>query len=134
MPKSHLPTAELRVLLVDDSQMILTMMSNLLAQFGFRNVTSVDSVKGAIDRIPLLDKFPFDLVFLDFYLRDGSGLEVLKAIRLKEKELPIIMLTQEHEAKTVVEIIAEGASDYIVKPFTEELVLKKLEHAIGRTL
>ena len=134
MQKPYSPTQDLRILVVDDAAMILTMVTNLLASIGFRQITTADSVKSALEKFPRLEKCPFDAILLDLYLRDGTGINVIKAVRARDKDVPIIMLTQEDEAKKVVDIIAQGATDYIVKPFTEDLLIKKLERAFGRPL
>ena len=133
MPK-YRDLSDVSILVVDDTPTILTMVSTLLLSLGVKKVTTADSVHSAREKIPLLTRCPFDLILLDRYLGEESGLELLKNIRQVNKEVAVIMLTQEDEAPKVIEAISLGASDYIVKPFTGDVLVKKLEKALGFTI
>ncbi|MCO6430818.1 MAG: response regulator [Deltaproteobacteria bacterium] len=120
------------VLVVDDTPMVLTMMSSLLLGAGIRHVVTANCIQSALDKLPLLDKCPFNAVFLDRYLGQECGHEVLKVIVARYKaSVPVIMLTKEDAANKIIESINLGARDYIVKPFNEETVITKLEQVLG---
>lgn len=115
-----------RILVVDDSKSTLIYVSNLLLAQGFGWVETADSAEQALKVVRGLDGTHFDLVLLDRYIGDDSGIDVLKKIRSFDKEVVIIMITQEDSSPKVMEAIAAGANDYIVKPFNEETVGHKL--------
>ena len=74
----------------------------------------------------------FDLVLTDWNMPGKSGLEVVKEIRRKDPKVPIIMITTEAEKSRVIQAIQAGVSDYLVKPFTAEILREKLEkHGCG---
>lgn len=126
------PNSELRILVVDDTPLVVTMLSGMLAGFGIHKISSATSVETAMEKFSRLSTPPFDVVFLDRYLGNESGLDILKKVRERFKALPIILLTQEDEGSRVIEAIGLGASDYIVKPFSEDIIREKLEKAVGR--
>jgi CheY-like chemotaxis protein len=74
-------------------------------------------------------KFKPDLVFLDILMPKLSGVEALKQLQNypELKNIPIIICSAESNIKTVEKALTLGAVDYIVKPFTMEIVLKKAE-------
>ncbi len=127
------PTDQISTLIVDDTPLVVTMLSALLNGIGIQKITSAANVDTALEKFPRLGDSPFDVVFLDRYLGNESGIEILKVLRERYKRLPVIMLTQEDGGAKVIEAINFGATDYIVKPFTEDVVVKKLEFALGRS-
>jgi len=112
-----------KVLIVDDEQDILDLLSFNLVKEGFQVITSKngeDALRAALGERP-------DLVVLDIMLPGFSGIEVLK--RLKHLELtrktPVMMLTAKNEEVDRVLGFELGAEDYITKPFSvRELVLR----------
>ena len=69
----------------------------------------------------------FDLVLTDWNMPGKSGLEVIREIRAQDPEVPIIMITTEAEKSRVGKAIDAGVSDYLVKPFTPEILRGALE-------
>ena len=97
-----------------------------------RSLTAV-GVPGAVeaaDGQEAIDKFnpgDFDLVLTDWNMPNKNGLEVITEIRAVDPKVPIIMVTTEAEKSRVLEAIQAGVSDYLVKPFTAEMLREKLE-------
>lgn len=113
-----------RVLVADDSS---TMRKIILRSLQAVGVT--DTVEAA-DGVEAVDKFkqqPVDIVLTDWNMPNKSGLEVIKEIRALNATVPIIMVTTEAEKTRVLEAIQSGVSDYLVKPFTAEVLREKLE-------
>jgi len=113
-----------RVLVADDSS---TMRKIIL-----RSLTAVgaDSAVEAVDGQEAVDKFNpgnFDLVLTDWNMPKKNGLEVITEIRAMDANVPIIMVTTEAEKSRVLEAIQAGVSDYLVKPFTADMLREKLE-------
>jgi two-component system, chemotaxis family, chemotaxis protein CheY len=73
---------------------------------------------------------PIDLVLCDWNMPQFSGLDLLEIIRNTPdtRDLPFIMITAESERDRVVDALKAGANDYIVKPLTPDVVLRKLRN------
>jgi DNA-binding response OmpR family regulator len=99
-----------KVLLIDDDKRFAESVAKLLA-IDHSIILAHDSTEG--HRI-LVQARP-DLLLLDFGLPGLSGLEVLKILRRRMIDLPIIMLTGESGADTIIETMKAGATDYIIK-------------------
>ena len=109
-----------RILLVDDEQAILTLLSYPLQQDGYEVVRASDGVE-ALARFAETE---FELVVLDVTMPHLDGLEVCKRLRASSS-VPIIMLTAKTEEIDKVLGLELGADDYITKPFaTRELVAR----------
>jgi two-component system, OmpR family, response regulator len=102
-----------RILLVDDEQAILTLLSYPLAQDGYEVVRASDGVE-ALERFAESD---FELVVLDVTMPHLDGLEVCRRLRATSS-VPIIMLTAKTEEIDKVLGLELGADDYITKPFS----------------
>ena len=102
-----------RILLVDDEQAILTLLSYPLQQDGYEVVRASDGVE-ALDRF---SESEFDLVVLDVTMPHLDGLEVCKRLRATST-VPIIMLTARDDELDKVIGLELGADDYITKPFS----------------
>ena len=70
---------------------------------------------------------PFDLLMLDWHMPGKSGLEVVKAIRGRGSQVPIVMVSAEAARDQIVEAMRAGASDYILKPFDAKTLLVEVE-------
>ena len=73
----------------------------------------------------------FDLVLTDWNMPGKNGLEVAQQIRQQDPKVPIIMVTTEASKQCVLQAIAAGVSDYLVKPFTAAMLLRKTQAVIG---
>ena len=121
----------LRAILIDDSPLIQQVVTAFLLPCGIK--LEYASTKGeAITIFRNMNRLRYDFVLLDWYLGSESGIDVLRFIRESYSTLPVIMLTQEDEAERVVHAVTEGVSDYIIKPFTHETLITKIEGHIKR--
>jgi DNA-binding NtrC family response regulator len=115
-----------RVLLVDDDPGVSEVIGMLLEREGYA-VAREGSVRGALQRVDAAD---IDLVVTDLKLPDGTGLDAIAAIRGRQPELPIIMITSYSSMESAIAALRAGAVDYIIKPFDNDEFL----HAVGRAL
>ena len=76
---------------------------------------------------------PCDLVLLDLVLPGGHGLEVLTEIRLQKPTLPVIILTAKGEEQDRIKGLRLGADDYVVKPFSVDELLARVEAVLRRS-
>src|SRR5215471_13020 len=74
----------------------------------------------------LESQVPFSAVMLDNYMPGKNGFEVLKAIRSKDRDLPVIMLSGASSPENVVAVMKKGANDFLGKPFSSDDVQKAL--------
>jgi DNA-binding response OmpR family regulator len=111
----------MRILVVEDERSIADFIERGLRSEGY-SVTSVpDGERAELEALT----GDFGLVLLDVLLPKKNGLDVLKSIRAKDSELPVIILTARGEIEQKVEGLDLGANDYVVKPFSfEELMAR----------
>jgi response regulator of citrate/malate metabolism len=106
----------IRVMIVEDDFMVAKINRDLTHQIsGFKVVKVVGTAQGARDA---LQREPVDLIVLDVYLPDGTGVELLKSLRRDGRPVDVVMITAAHDAPTVEESMRYGIFDYIIKPFS----------------
>ena len=127
---SHSLTAGASVLVVDDEEGILSLLTETLRIAGFNPTPSTTGAQA----INLLRKENFDLILLDINLPLMDGFQVLTKIRQTHPAMPIIMLTARQDKRDVIEGLTLGADDYIVKPFSIEEVVARIHSVLRRTL
>lgn len=110
-----------RILVVDDSFYMRTMLKNMLSDAGYVIVGEAGDGETAIKMATETNP---DLVTLDLILPDNTGLDVLKSIRRTSPNLKVIIVSAVGQEAIVNEAIQSGANAYIVKPFAEEKVLE----------
>jgi two-component system NtrC family response regulator len=116
------------ILVVDDEPNYLIVLSELLKEEGFEVITAQ---KGE-DGLKIVQDTDLDLVITDMRMPGMDGLELLKAVKSYNKDLPVIMITAFGEVEKAVVAMKAGAYNYLAKPFNnEELLLnirKGIEH------
>jgi len=119
-----------RILIVDDEQMNLDMLSRRLQRSGFTVEVAVSGA-AALDRVRLQS---FDLILLDQMMPEISGSEVLRRLRadFSPAGLPIIMVTAVAESDKIAEALAAGANDYITKPIDFKVALARIHSQLER--
>lgn len=115
----------IRVLVVDDFATMRNIIRNILGQLGIRNIDEADDGATAV---PKLAHNSYDIVLLDWNMPKMNGLDLTKHIRANEatKSLPIIMVTAEGQKDNIAAATHAGVNDYIVKPFTANVLERKL--------
>lgn len=80
----------------------------------------------------LIQSDPFDLAILDVNLPDGSGFELCRAVKAAHPQLPVIFLTANDLEQDILTGFDLGAEDYITKPFSMKILLRRVEVALRR--
>ena len=114
-----------RVLLVDDEEEFLDIMSERMRNRGMEVVTA-SSAKEALEKI---EKELFDAIILDFMMPEMNGLETIKAIKEKKPELQVILLSGQATLEKGVEAMKLGALDVVEKPAEMETLVAKIKKA-----
>ena len=108
-----------RILIVDDSFYMRTMLKNMLTDAGYDVVGEAANGQQALEMAVATTP---DLITLDVILPDNTGLDVLKGIRQQQPDAKVVMCSAVGQETIVNEAIENGALAYIVKPFSEERV------------
>lgn len=117
-----------RILVVDDMLTMRKLVSKVCRDIGFKNL--VEAADGAVAwEMISAAVIPIQLVISDWNMPVSSGLDLLKRVRTDNrfKELPFVMLTAESEQNQVIEAVLAGVSNYIVKPFSAQILKEKLD-------
>jgi two-component system chemotaxis response regulator CheY len=117
-----------KLLLVDDSFYMRTMLKNILSDAGYSIVGEASDGETAIKMALDSDA---DLMTLDLILPDLTGLDILKRVKAEKPNLRIIIVSAIGQDAIVNEAMNSGASAYIVKPFKEEKVLEVIESVLS---
>ncbi len=113
------------LLIVDDNEKIREMLSHRFKQNGYTTTTAGDG-KIALE---LASQQSFDLILLDIEMPEMRGLEVLKILRQSKSltELPVIMISANHDSADIVEALSLGANDYTTKPVDFPVALARVK-------
>jgi len=120
------------VMIVEDDSAICEMLAFTLSRAGMETLKAGDA-NSALEYLSL--RTP-DIVILDWMLPGTSGLEILRRIRRESrtKDLPVMMLTARGAAEDRIKAFQSGADDYVVKPFSREELLLRIEAILRRSL
>ncbi len=119
-----------RILVVDDEPPIRKLLRMGLGTQGYQTLDAPDGRTA----LALVDKEPVDLVILDLGLPDLAGHEVLRSIRGRRPDLPIVVLSSRGDEAGKVEALDLGADDYVTKPFGMNELLARLRTALRHRL
>jgi FixJ family two-component response regulator len=115
------------ILIVDDQRTIQVIIAKMLKKAGFDHVVSCTDERNAVN---ILENQDIEIILLDVIMPYISGEELLKEIRKKVPEIPVVMVTSQNDTATVVRCMRNGAYDYITKPIDEDLLVAAIERAI----
>ncbi|WP_296581754.1 response regulator [Xanthobacter sp.] len=103
----------MRILIVEDDRALASGLKRSLASLGY----AVDHEADAADAVGLATREAYNLVVLDLGLPNGSGYDVLRAIRRNGLKMPVMILTARDHVSEKVKALDLGADDYVNKPF-----------------
>jgi two-component system chemotaxis response regulator CheY len=112
-------------MVVDDSRAVRMIIGRILRELGY-DVTETGDGRQALDA--LAQNAAVDVVLADWNMPEMDGISLLKAIRANDalRGIPVIMVTTEAEFDQMSTAMAEGATEYVMKPFTKEILVDKL--------
>ena len=116
----------MRVLVVDDFSTMRRIVKNILRQIGFTNIVEADDGTTAWE---VLNKDRIEFVISDWNMPQMTGIELLRKVRSSEEfaDLPFLMVTAEAQQENIIEAVQAKVSNYVVKPFTAEIMKQKID-------
>ncbi len=122
---------ELRFLVVDDFSTMRRIVRNLLKESGY---AEADEAEDGVIALQKLRSGKFDFVVSDINMPNMNGFQLLAEIKKDEKlkHIPVLMVTAEARKEDIVMAAQQGASGYIVKPFTKAILEDKLTHILKK--
>jgi two-component system chemotaxis response regulator CheY len=121
----------IKILVVDDFATMRKVIRNLLKQVGYENIVEAED---GVNALRVLKSQKIDLVVSDWNMPNMTGLDLLKAVRADEelKQTPFLMVTAEALQDNVIAAVKAGVSNYIVKPFTAEVLNEKISKILDK--
>ena len=121
----------MKILCVDDTKAVHAFIRSLFAGLAHELVPVYDGQQ-ALDELAKSDFKGFDLVLLDWEMPVKNGLETMADIRKKTNALPVIMVTSKNDMNDITKMLEAGANEYIMKPFTRDILFEKISQVLGR--
>lgn len=117
-----------KILAVDDDPFIRKMFHSMLEQKGY-NVFTASNGAEAITRALQIKP---DIIFLDLMMPEVNGFQALEILRQMEqtRSIPIIIVTARADSATLLKVIKLGANDFIAKPFSRPMIMRKIKFAL----
>lgn len=119
----------MRLLLIEDEHRLAENITEALREAGFAVDHAADGASGA----DLAEQGVFDAVILDLMLPEKSGQQVLRELRAKRLQTPVLILTAQEGKESVVEVLNQGADDYLAKPFDLGELIARVKALIRRS-
>ena len=121
----------MKILVVDDSSTMRRIIKNTLNRLGY---TELFEGENGVQAWEVLQQTPdIGVLVTDWNMPEMNGLELVKKVRAEQKyvDMPIIMVTTEGGKAEVITALKAGVNNYIVKPFTPQVLKEKLEAVLG---
>ncbi|MGE5607774.1 MAG: response regulator [Bacillota bacterium] len=121
----------MKVLLVDDSRTMRNIQKKVLGALG---PVEFSEAGDGVEALSVIAATPtgFDLVLVDWNMPNMDGHTLVQKIREKDKKTPLIMVTTEAEKTRVIDAIKAGVNNYVVKPFTPEALLERVNQTLAK--
>ncbi len=118
-----------KAFVVDDSRAVRMILSRILTGLGFE-VSEASNGKEALELIEA-EQSPVQLVLVDWNMPEMNGLDLVKNLRRHREfeSMVIVMVTTESEMDHMLAALEAGANEYVMKPFTPDILVEKLQMA-----
>lgn len=116
---------QVHALIIDDSRAMRAILKRILSRLGFKTTEAENGLQG-LQRLQEHDDIAIALV--DWNMPEMNGYDFVKEVRANKEnhELWLMMVTTETEMSRVVKAMAAGANEYVMKPFTDDVIIDKL--------
>jgi two-component system chemotaxis response regulator CheY len=121
----------IHVLVVDDSKVVHTFVEDCLSGKDCK----FDHAYNGEEAIKFLsDQGKYDIVLLDWEMPVMNGLETMKSIKETGVEIPVVMVTTKNKHADIKQMLSEGVKEYVMKPFTKEILVEKIEDVLNKSI
>lgn len=125
-PNGSVRAAKGHVLLVDDDRAILLMYSGILGRAGYTVVTA----SGGHEASALIAQRKFDAVVSDIAMPELDGLTLLRRVRARDEDVPVLLMTGAPALDTAIEALERGAQRYLLKPVEPRAMVQAVDRAV----
>ena len=127
VPSESLSTGKkISVVIIDDDRNILELTSLILSKSGFQTYIAGHACEG----FELIARHSPELVMLDYMMPDMDGLTALQQIKTRFPDTYVVMLTGKGSEEVAVELMKNGASEYVLKPFNNRNLVERLQNVV----
>lgn len=121
----------MKLLVVDDSSTMRRIIKNTLQRLGYEDILEAEHGLQAWELLDTIDGI--DILITDWNMPEMNGLDLVKKVKGDQRfaDIPIIMVTTEGGKAEVITALKAGVNNYIVKPFTPQVLKEKLEAVLG---
>ncbi|MFH1020767.1 MAG: response regulator [Pseudomonadota bacterium] len=131
--KAAVGNKKIKILIVDDFETPKKFIRNMLHELGYESRENILEASNGLEALHILEKTPIDLIICDWVMPVMTGFDLLQKVRAMPEfaGIPFIMVTAEAEKGNIMSAIKAGVSQYIIKPFTAEILYHKIESAFA---
>ena len=121
----------MKLLVVDDSSTMRRIIKNTLQRLGYDDILEAEHGLQAWELLDTIDGI--NILITDWNMPEMNGLDLVKKVKGDQRfaDIPIIMVTTEGGKAEVITALKAGVNNYIVKPFTPQVLKEKLEAVLG---
>lgn len=119
----------MKILIIEDEQRLARLLKQGLEEQGFVVDLAYDGIDGQFQA----EQYPYDAILLDLMLPEVDGLAILKGLREKGNDVPVLIITARGDVEDRIKGLNFGADDYLAKPFNLEELIARLRALIRRS-
>lgn len=122
----------MKILVVDDSKSIHSLLEEMLEEHNieFQHVFNGEEAVSAINE----ENFTADLILLDWEMPKLTGIETLPILKKLRPNITVMMMTSKNLLNDIADALGKGATDYIIKPFTRDILIGKISSVLGKDI
>jgi two-component system chemotaxis response regulator CheY len=121
----------MNILLVDDSKTMRNIQKKTLAALGEVQFSEAGDGLEALTVIASGTKFA--VILVDWNMPNMDGITLIRKIRETDKATPLVMATTEAEKGRIMEALKAGVNNYVIKPFTPDILMEKVKHTLTKS-
>ncbi|HEY9160585.1 MAG TPA: response regulator [Desulfomonilia bacterium] len=124
--------SNINIILIEDFPFMRRIIRDCLLELGFVNILEADDGSTGLD---IINRGKTELIISDYDLPDMSGIELLKVIQSSDglKDIPFLMVVKETQADEMTGLLDPESQDFIIKPFTADMLGRKIEMLLGES-